>query len=188
MGGQPTEIRLSIKETNARVETLLSPEGVEASAVLMDFSSNTATTLSPQTKAYTTMNMAEMAEELAEVAEENPSIDFSKATTTGETETIAGVSCQHWRIGDTTDMCLAHFGGGVLDKLKNFALPEKAKAQLAANPEFAEFAERGAFILKMASIENGRPKTIMEVTSIERKSLDNSLFTVPAGYKKADIR
>jgi len=188
MGGQPTEIRLSIKETNARFETLLSPDGVEASAVLMDFSSNTATTLSPQTKAYTTINMAEMAEELAEVAEENPSIDFSKATTTGETETIAGVSCQHWRIGDTTDMCLAHLGGGVLDKLKNFALPEKAKAQLAANPEFAEFAERGAFILKMASIENGRPKTIMEVTSIERKSLDNSLFTVPAGYKKTELR
>jgi hypothetical protein len=39
----------------------------------------------------------------------------------------------------------------------------------------------------MAHIENGQSKTIMEVTGVERKSLDDSLFTVPADYKKTEI-
>jgi Domain of unknown function (DUF4412) len=39
----------------------------------------------------------------------------------------------------------------------------------------------------MANIENGQPKTIMEVTGVERKSLDDSLFAVPADYKKTEI-
>jgi hypothetical protein len=86
---------------------------------------------------------------------------------------------------------LGYFGGGgsggILDKLKNLAMREKVKAQLDANPELAKFVEGGAFPLKMASIENGQSKTIMEVTGVERKSLDDSLFTVPADYKKTEI-
>jgi len=118
-------------------------------------------------------------------------------TSTGKTETIAGITCQHWLIGDKqdTDVCMAkgmgYFGGGgsggILDKLKNLAMREKIKAQLEANPEFAKFVEGGAFPLKMAQIENGQSKTIMEVTGVERKSLDDSLFTVPADYKKMEI-
>lgn len=184
--GQPTEIRFSIKDKKARVENLLLPEDVDESIVLFDFSSDTATTLFPRTKAYTTINLNEMTEDLAEVTEENPTIDFSKATITGETETIAGVPCRHWRIGDTADICLANFGGGVLDKLKDFALHKKAKAQLEANPEFAKFADGGMFVLKVANIENGRSNTIMEVTSIDRKPLDDSLFTAPVDYIRAE--
>jgi hypothetical protein len=74
--------------------------------------------------------------------------------------------------------------GGILDKLKDPTLREKAKAQLDANPEFAKFVEGGAFPLKMSRIENGQSRVVMEVTRIERKSLDDSLFTVPAGYQK----
>src|SRR5262249_35119445 len=107
----------------------------------------------------------------------------------------AGVTCQHWMIGDKMDMCLAqglgYLGGGgsggILDKVKNPAMREKFKAQLDANPEFAKFAEGGAFPLKIANIENGQAKTIMEVTGIERKSLDDSIFTVPADYRKTEI-
>src|SRR5262249_46082769 len=124
--------------------------------------------------------------------------DFPKVTSTGKTETVAGLSCEHWLLGDkqNMDMCLAKgmgyfgFGGqsdGILDKLKNLALREKFKAQLDANPEFAKFAEGGAFPLKIARVENGQSKTVMEVTTIERKSLDDSLFTVPADYKKMEL-
>ena len=76
---------------------------------------------------------------------------------------------------------------GILDKLKNLALRDKIKAQLDANPEFAKFVEGGAFPLKIAQIENGQSKTIMEVTGVERKSLDDSLFAVPGDYKKMEI-
>jgi len=115
-------------------------------------------------------------------------------TSTGETETIAGFTCRHWLIGDK-DVCVAkglgYFGeggsGGFLDRVQNPAMREKYKAQLDANPEFAKFAEGGAFPLKITVIENGQPRVIMEVTRIERKSLDDSLFTVPADYKKTEI-
>jgi hypothetical protein len=162
----------------------------------MDLSSGTTTMLLPQTKTYLTMNWAEMAEEMSKGDGKDSPIDFPKVTSTGKTETIAGYNCEHWLIGDKTDVCMAkglgYFGGGggsgdILDKLKNLALREKIKAQLDNNPEFAKFVEGGAFPLKMAQIENGESKTIMEVTRIDRKSLDDSLFTVPADYKKTEI-
>lgn len=192
---QPMEIKYAIKGARTRVETQLSQGSAQTGVMLMDLSSGTQTMLMPQTKTYMTMNWGEMAEKMAD--KDIPD-DAFKATTTGKTETVAGFTCQHWLIGDKqdTDVCLAqglgYFGGGgqsggILDRLKNLALKEKMKAQLAANAEFAKFAESGAFPLKMSQIENGQSKTIMEVTSVERKSLDDSLFTVPADYRKMEI-
>ena len=193
-GAQTMENRHSIKGTRSRIEPLSSQDGEQTSIVLMDFSSGMATTLSPQTKSYATLNWIELAEEMAKESEEDSSGDFPKVTSTGETETIAGFTCRHWLIGDK-DVCMAkglgYFveggSGGFLDRLQSPALREKYKAQLDGNPEFAKFAEVGAFPLKIAVIENGQPRVIMEVTRIERKSLDDSLFTVPADYKKMEI-
>ncbi|MGE0127246.1 MAG: DUF4412 domain-containing protein [Blastocatellales bacterium] len=193
-GDQPMEIKYAIKGTRTRVETQLSQGGTQTGVMLMDLSSSTQTMMMPQTKTYMTMNWGDVADTMMK---DVPDETF-KATTTGKTETVAGFTCQHWLVGDKqdTDICLAqglgYFGGGgqsggVFDKLKNLALGDKMKAQLAANPEFAKFVEGGAFPLKMAQIENGQSKTIMEVTNVERKSLDDSLFTVPADYKKMEI-
>jgi hypothetical protein len=200
IGDQTMETRYAIKGTRNRIETNLPQNSagarlMQTSVTLMDLSSGTTTMLLPQTKTYLTMNWAEMAEEMSKGDGKDSSIDFPKVTSTGKTETIAGFTCEHWLIGDKTDVCMAkglgYFGGGgsggILDKLKNLALREKIKAQLDTNPEFAKFVEGGAFPLKMAQIENGQSKTIMEVTSIERKSLDDSLFSVPADYKKTEI-
>jgi len=200
IGDKTMETRYAIKGTRNRIETHFPQESAAArlmqtSVTLMDLSSGTTTMLLPQTKTYLTMNWAEMAEEMSKGDGKDSSIDFPKVTSTGKTETIAGFNCEHWLIGDKADVCMAkglgYFGGGgsggILDKLKNLALREKIKSQLDNNPEFAKFVEGGAFPLKMAQIENGQSKTIMEVTGIERKSLDDSLFTVPADYKKTEI-
>ncbi|HMX25522.1 MAG TPA: DUF4412 domain-containing protein, partial [Blastocatellia bacterium] len=107
-------------------------------------------------------------------------------------------TCRHWRFADKqqTDACLAQglgfFGGGgqsggVFEQLKNLALGDKVKAQLNANPEFAKFVEGGAFPLKISQVENGQSKTVLEVIRVERKSLDDALFSVPADYKKMEI-
>lgn len=195
---QPLEIKYAIKGTRSRIETQLSRGSSQTGVMLLDLSSGTQTMLMPQTKTYMTMNWGETAEMMMKNAGDDSSDDTFKATTTGKTETVAGVTCQHWLIGDKQDMdvCLArglgYFGGGgqsggVFDKLKNLAMKDKMKTQLAANPEFAKFVEGGAFPLKMSRIENGQSKTIMEVTSVERKPLDDSLFTVPADYKKMEI-
>ena len=197
--GINTEMRYAIKGSRSRIEMQF-PEGSTQAAfmprniTLMDMSARTTTMLFPQTKTYTAINWGELAEEAAKATGNDPASDFSKVTSTGETETVAGFTCHHWIIGDKLDMCLAqglgYFGGGqsggIIDKLKNLAQRDKIKAQLDANPEFAKFVEGGAFPLKMANVENGQSKTIMEVTKVEKKSLDDSLFTVPADYKKME--
>lgn len=200
-GGQPMEIKYAIKGSRTRIETQLAAGGSQMGAVLMDFASGTQTMLIPQMKTYTTMNWNEegglkgMAEKMAEKA---GSGDSFKATPTGKTETIAGHTCTHWILGEKqdTDACLAqglgYFGGGsdsggLFDQLRSFALGDKAKAALQSNPEFLKFVEGGVFPLKLATIENGQSRTIMEVTSVERKPLDDSLFAIPADYKKMEI-
>ncbi len=197
-GDQSMEMRYAIKGTRSRVETQLSRGSAQTGVILMDLSSGTQTMLMPQTKTYMDMNLGGMAEMMVKNAgKDAPGEDF-KATSTGRTETVAGFTCEHWIMGDdqNTDVCLAKglgfFGGGgqsggVFEQLKKLAMGDKMKAQLEANPEFAKFVEGGAFPLKIAQIENGQSKTIMEVTSVERKSLDDSLFTVPADYKKMEI-
>jgi uncharacterized protein DUF4412 len=190
------ETRYAIKGTRNRIETLSSQDSAQTSITLMDSTSSATTVLWPETKTYTTMNWVEMAEEMAKEVGDDSSMVFPKVTSTGKTETVAGFTCEHWLIGDKQelDICMAkglgYYGGGpgaIFDKLKDAALREKAKAQLDANPEFAKFVEGGAFPLKMSIIENGQSKTIMEVTAVERKSLDDSLFIVPADYKKTEI-
>jgi hypothetical protein len=196
--GTGMRVRHAIKGTRSRIEMQLPAGGPETGSMvtLMDMSSQTTTTLMPQTKTYMTMNWNEVAEQMTKAAENDPVNDFSKVSSNGKTETIAGINCRYWQVGDKMEMCLAqgmgYFGGGggpggILEKLKDLAQRDKLKAQLDANPEFAKFVEGGAFPLKMASIENGQSTTIMEVTSVERKSLDDSIFNVPADYKKMEI-
>lgn len=194
---QQMEIRYAIKGARSRVETQLAAGGVQTGVVLMDFAAGTQTMLVPQMKTYMTTNWNEEGG-LKNLAEKNASNTFLKATATGKTETIAGHSCTHWIIGDKQDMdtCLAkglgYFGGGggandAFDKLRSIALGGKGKATLQADPEFLKFVEGGVFPLKLSIIENGQPRTIMEVTKVERKPLDDSVFTIPADFKKMEI-
>lgn len=194
---RPMEVHYAIKGSRMRVETLLAQGGSAMGVVLMDLSAKTQTMLMPQTKTYMSMNqdsgkLKEMADAAARMSGQANTNDLYKVTTTGQTETVAGYSCQHWLMGSNkqTDVCLAKgLGqtGSILDQLKTLGLDEQAKAQIQANPEFLKFAENGAFPMKMSQTENGQSKTIMEVTNVERKTLDDSLFAVPPDYKKMDI-
>ena len=44
-------------------------------------------------------------------------------------------------------------------------------------------SRRRRFPLKLTRIEDGKATVIAQVTSVEPRSLDDSLFTVPANYK-----
>jgi Domain of unknown function (DUF4412) len=197
------ELRCAIKGARARIETHLSQGGEQTSVELRDMSSGAATFLTPWDKAYFIGRWRPVASGMTENTERDTATDLPKVTSTGETETIAGVTCEHWLFTDkrynlyNVDMCLAQgmgyfdFGSQfseVLDVFKNLAAREKARGRLNVIPEFAKFIEGGAFPLKVAPINNGRPETFIEVTGIEQKPLDDSLFTVPAGYKKIEFR
>src|SRR5258707_12806768 len=149
---------------------------------------------------YMTNDMKDAAESMKGVTKnlKKPDGDqekFPMLTDTGNRETIAGHTCEHWLMGEkqNLDMCVAkglgYFGmggqgGGGLSALKNLAFSPKLLAEAAAHPEWVKFLEGGAFPLKMTSTEDGKVKMNMEATKIEKKALDDSLFSVPSDYKE----
>jgi hypothetical protein len=108
-----------------------------------------------------------------------------EVTWTGKKETIAGYECEHVTVTDASgtqsDACVAKGlgaffsmagGGGMMGGGRRGGGGQGAgwQNQLPA----------GAFPLKVTTGGN----VVMEVTNIEKKSLDAALFTVPEGYQK----
>lgn len=103
----------------------------------------------------------------------------SKVTWTGQKETIAGHACEHATVqdskGQTVDVCLAkgmgtfmQMGGGMGGR--------------ASAPGWE--GEIG----QMFPLKVTRAGTVeLEVTSIDRKTLDPSVFTIPAGFNKMSM-
>ena len=103
----------------------------------------------------------------------------AEITKTGRKETIAGYECEHWTItdaGEQYDACVAK-------GLGTFFQGESALARHGA-PQWFEELKDGLFPLRVARA-NG--ETVLEVTRIERKPMDASLFAVPAGFRKVDM-
>ncbi len=95
---------------------------------------------------------------------------------TGKTDTVAGYSCEIWNItedsGDKSVLCVAK--GISFPKM-----PMGGRHNTSWMNDNADF-----FPLRMVmSDATGKEKSRMEVTKIEKKSIDDSKFEVPAGYK-----
>lgn len=193
------EMNYFLKGRHTRIEAKMGDTPDEQAVMLWDLESSRMTTLMPARKMYLTMDLKETAEGLKGVAKGKQSdeedMKFPKLTPTGKQETIAGHTCEHWLIGDEQDidMCVAKglgfFGmggqsGGGLGLLKNLSFSPKLLDEAAAHPEWVKFLEGGAFPLKVTATENGKVTMSMEATKIERKSLDDSLFVVPADFKE----
>ena len=198
------EMTYFLKGRHTRIETKV-PNVPEAEAVMLwDLEGGKMTTLMPARKMYMTMDFKESAESMKKMAKEmkkssgDEEEKFPKLTPTGKQETIAGYTCEHWLMGDKQDMdmCVAkglgYFGmgsqsGGGLGALKNLAFSPKLLVDAAAHPEWVKFLEGGAFPLKLTTMEDGKVKMNMEATRIEKKSLDDSLFTIPTDYKELSM-
>jgi hypothetical protein len=153
--------------------------------MLMDHTGGTITMLMPQQKMYMKMDLKGMAGMPREEDTTPP-----KLTATGKTETIAGHTCEVYRYAEeagkpeTMEMCVAKGmgffmmghspmgGGGPLGNL----------AKVGSNPEYAKLYKDGFFPLRMSRLEGGTAKVMLLAKTIEAKSLDASLFAVPAGF------
>jgi hypothetical protein len=189
-----------IKGERSRIESQFGDDPQMRGVMLWDLSVGKMTTLIPQQKMYMTMDFTGLGASVDESTSDEKEPEFPKLTATGKKETIAGFSCEHYLIGDKqdVDLCVAkglgYFGmgggrgiGSGAGSLKNLFLSPKLIAQAAAHPEWIELLEGGAFPLKMTMTENGQVKMQMEATRIERKKLEDELFTVPADYKELSI-
>ena len=98
-----------------------------------------------------------------------------KITRTGRTETIAGHKCEHWIIkvdAEESDVCVAKGLG------KFFGIAGGQQRE----PAWMSKLGGDFFPLRYAKV--GESRASLEVTHIEKRSLDASLFEVPAGFRK----
>ena len=106
----------------------------------------------------------------------------AKARNLGRSDKVAGYSCDLWEVADTTmttELCLASglsmLALGLSGPFSMFAKGDDAWSQVLSH----------GFPLRMVmSDPSGRPMMKMEASRIDKKSIPDSEFTVPAGYTK----
>lgn len=191
-GGQVMEPVYYVKGGKARVE--MNAAG-QMAIMLIDVESGAMTALMPAQKMYITMNVAAMAQNLPQ-DRAHPDADV-KFAPTGQKETIAGITCEHYRMtqskDDTqADFCLAKgmgtfmglnvpAGGGPMSGMGR--LPGMGSLPPGA-AEFAKTFKDGAFLLKMDLKESDKNEMSMVATQVDRKSLDPALFAPPSDYRE----
>ena len=111
--------------------------------------------------------------------------DPATVTKTGKHETIAGYDCEHWDVkmasGRRTDVCVAQ---GI--RFIDFAAMSPGGSSLGSWTQDLEAAN--SFPLSVIDYNAQNQETSrMTVTSIEKKSLPDTLFTVPSDYQKMNL-
>ena len=165
--GQATEMTYLVKNGKMRFEV----PGGRGSAI-MDPASMKLQMVMTEQKMYVEMDLGAVA--AASTAGKEP-----KIVRTGRMETIAGYKCEHIEVtGDdgVTDVCGAKGLGG-------FMMPALGGRGGPGSPPGWQKALEDMFPLKVVS----GGKTVVEVTNIEKKSVDATLFTIPDGFTKLDM-
>ncbi len=167
-GGKPPEtIVYMVKGQKMRFDA---PSGKAGGGyVIFDSASKKMMTVTDSQKMAMTMDLNNMpqADVSAAAAAKKSNVDK-----TGKTDTVAGYSCDIWKVtedsGDKTDLCVG----------KGIAFPSMGKS-VGWMSELSD-----SFPLRAVTTDaTGKEKTRMEVTKIDKKSIDDSKFEVPAGYK-----
>ena len=139
-------------------------------------------TLNEQAKTYSVIDMSRLIEDLEAIETEEEKREEYKVEKLG-TETLLGYKCTHVRITDDhgeTEMWLTKD----LISAADFARlqPERKKGKASFEVRMKKAGLEG-FPLKTWDRESN---TTFEFVEIERKKLDKSYFSVPAGYTKKE--
>lgn len=148
-------------------------------AMIWDMGANTAMMLMPSQKMYMTMNMNKVA--AADVADSV----HGKLTKVGS-EVVAGVPCDDYVGTDNNGVkqgtfCIAHGMGNFAWFNANNPMMKRMQSRVTG---FSNAVAGGGFPLKTV---NAQGQTEMIATKVERKTLDASLFTPPAGFTQMQM-
>ncbi len=189
-GGTPTEMKYYQKGPRMRQESTM---GGQASASIVNTSTGETILLMPATRQYMVMNLNDMARQMPAGPQRPPDLSKMKVTATGRRETIAGVPCEHYLFSDatssgTTDICGAA-GMGFMGSGSGGmgAIPSTTGFARASNPQLAALARRGFFPLKTTVTAPDGSTMTWQVTRIERRTLETSLFAPPAGWTRMSM-
>jgi Domain of unknown function (DUF4412) len=144
---------------------------------VMDPSSKQILIIMPDQKMYMEMPMPEAKINSQTEKGMNENADFSN---TGETKEILGYNAEKWVYKNGDDQ-----GEAWLTKdIGSFIWFNNPMMNDESKPQWMKDLKEGGYFPLLVT-ENG--KKVFEVTSIEKKSVDKSLFEPPAGFKKMDI-
>ncbi len=172
------------KGNMVRIDIAGGPRG-EVSMV-MDTKANTMTMIMYSRKMYMVNPLPSLDSALANDKRK------TTITKTGQTETVAGVSCEIYK-GTTTNedgkveegqACLAKGVGFVFFSTMNRG---RGGPQGSAAEVFKELAAQDLHVVKAWTMKDGQMVPVIEAIKIERKSVPNSTFEVPADFMKMQM-
>ena len=173
--GSTREMEYQVRDSKVRFE--MPGRGGQSMAMVMDPANQKMLVLMSGQKMYMERSIAPTTA-AAHAAQGKASV-----TATGRKETIAGHSCEHFLITDDKggqfDACIAHGLGTFLQPPSGNPMAGGASAA----GDWSSKIGKDGFPLKVT--KGGT--TIMEVTKIEKASLDPSLFSPPSDWKKFEM-
>ncbi|MHB1329257.1 MAG: DUF4412 domain-containing protein [Gemmatimonadales bacterium] len=161
--------------------------GRESGYSILDLEAESMMMVMPSQKMYMVMAFKGGAAE----SKDKP-VKLPKIEATGKSETIAGHQCDHYLVtsdDDVMDICAAK-GLGFFGMAGRGSGPMGRSAGPSIPLEYRQLADQfkdGFQPLKVEQVKGSTREPIMEVKSIEKKTLDAAMFEVPAGYKKMDM-
>ena len=181
--GTSSKMDWYLKNDKARVEVARA-DG-QATVMIFDATTRTMQMAMPGTKNYMVINLSGARGEHIREA-----LDKQTVERTGRTDKIVGYSCEVWRIIDKegdrlkNDICVAKGFG----KAASFWVDPKEMKRSSQPSWVKQLVDEGGFGLRSIHYdEAGKESSRMEVTSLERKTLDSSLFSFPADWVKQDM-
>jgi len=162
-----------MKGTKLRSET----KGVLGVVSITDMEAKKSWTIDNAAHTYTEIDLAKLTATSTATAKST-----AKARNLGKSDTVAGYSCDLWEVADTsmrTEMCMA-------SGLSMMALGLSGPFSMFArgNDAWSEVMSHGFPLRMIMSDPSGKPMMKMEATRIEKKSVPDSEFEIPAGYTK----
>jgi Domain of unknown function (DUF4412) len=169
-----TEVTYLVRGDRLRVD--MPGGGGMAGYVVRDAGKNVTTMVMPSQRAYMDLSALQaMMPDAATQAAKTPDIK-----PTGKKETVAGVECEHVIVAANDgqyDVCGAK-------GLGSFSSMSSPMSRGTSGPPGLERLGKDFFPLKMQKVGGD---VLMQVTKIEKKSLDASMFAVPEGYQKIEM-
>jgi nitrogen regulatory protein PII len=181
---QPTLIDYSMKEGFLRMDITATSGRAKGKNItsILDLNKHEMTTLMPEQKMYMVMKTEDLATAAQNAAS---SVQIEK---TGETEKILGYTAVKYLVTDTnrktTSDVWAAEGLGTF--MMGRSSPFGKNGSLSAIEK--EFAARGFFPLRIINHDASGAETFrMEAVSIDKKTLPDDTFAVPADYHRFDM-
>jgi hypothetical protein len=183
---EPQTIDYYCKGSKIRFEA--QGEKGESGTMIIDSKSNNAIIIMPQRKMYMSYPYHNVLGAAGDTVRSKIEKEVEKGNIkmTGDTKNINGFKCEKWIFKDDE----GKNGEAWMTKgIKNFFLFSNPMKRRSNEPEWEKKLIDEGYFPMMVTTKNadGEVESTMEVTSIEPRALDESLFAAPAGYQKMEM-